>query len=313
MIGSLLKELVLGLRRYAGHQLGRLTNSKRPAAVPQADNSAETASGSVERRAPLRDEGLASLYGHPTVWSTSHRDVESEEVADNPVFQLWKQHKPRAHKWPHYFDIYHATFAPLRNRSLRVLEIGVYKGASLRLWRRYFENPSTVIVGIDIDPACAEFDSAREAIHVRIGSQADAAFLGSIAREFGPFDIIIDDGSHYSSHMITSFNVLFADALRDGGIYLAEDLHANYWIPFRDTRFGFLDLCKGLVELMHAHYTQFTLAEWTLESERQLPTLSVNVPAITKMIKEIRFFDSIVVIYKSRREFLPRILDPTAD
>jgi hypothetical protein len=114
--------------------------------------------------------------------------------------------------------------------------------------------------------------------------------------------------------MIASFNHLFADALKQDGIYLAEDLHANYWLPWRDTNQSFLDLCKDLMEFMHAHYMQATLNEWKSESESESEStvLSLDVPVIATMIKEIRVFDSIVAIYKTRREFMTRVLNPSA-
>jgi hypothetical protein len=308
MIGNLLKQLIVGLWRFFRYHLSRLTGYPRTPSVPQATEILNIAT-------PPDEEILSEAYTRPVRLSTSRRDIDSEDFARNPVYQLWKQHKPRAHKWTHYFDAYHAIFGLRRSQALRILEIGVFQGASLRLWRRYFHNPETVIVGIDIDPACARFDSSRENVHVRIGSQADAAFLATVTRDFGPFDIIIDDGSHQSSHMIASFNHLFAGALRDDGIYLVEDLHANYWEGYRDTRRSFLDLCKELMEFMHDHYTSGSLADWLRESDSDSESdqFSLDVPVIATMIKEIRVFDSIVAIQKTRREYLPRVLNPLAD
>jgi len=316
MIGDLLKQLIAGLWRFFFYHLSRLTGFPRTPSVPQATESPRrtSADADAEGISTAPDEAILSeAYTRPVQLSTSRRDTDSEDFARNPVYQFWKQHKPRAHKWTHYFEAYHAIFEPRRPQVLRILEIGVYQGASLRLWRRYFDNPETVIVGVDIDPTCARFDSSQENIHVRIGSQADAAFLANVTLEFGPFDIIIDDGSHWSSHMIASFNHLFANALKDDGIYLVEDLHANYWTPYRDTRRSFLDLCKELMEFMHDHYNRGSLAEWLQESDSEVDQFSLDVPVIATMIKEIRVFDSIVAIHKTRREYLPRVLNPLAD
>ncbi len=39
--------------------------------------------------------------------------------------------------------------------------------------------------------------------------------------------MIIDDGSHISEHIITSFKTLFPH-LKKGGLYFVEDLHAGW-------------------------------------------------------------------------------------
>jgi SAM-dependent methyltransferase len=316
MIGSLLKQLCVALWRFLKYKVSQITGSASTPSQPQTTERPKSASTEADKQPPpLPEATLADSYRRPARWSTSRRDTDRPDFETNPVYQYWKQHTPRAHKWTHYFEAYQAIFESRRPQPLRILEIGVYKGASLRLWKRYFGNPETVIVGIDIDQTCAQFDARNENIHVRIGSQADTGFLDTVTREFGPFDIIIDDGSHHSSHMIASFNHLFADALKNDGIYLAEDLHANYWLPWRDTRQSFLDLCKDLMEFMHAHYMQATLNEWKSESESESESteLSLDVPVIATMIKEIRVFDSIVAIYKTRREFMTRVLNPSAD
>ena len=57
---------------------------------------------------------------------------------------------PGGHKWLHYFPIYEELLAARRSAPIKVLELGVYRGASLELWHKYFHSGST-IVGIDID------------------------------------------------------------------------------------------------------------------------------------------------------------------
>ena len=48
-----------------------------------------------------------------------------------------------------------------------------------------------------------------EASEVRIGSQADPAFLNSVVAEMGGIDVLIDDGGHMASHQRASFDFLF--------------------------------------------------------------------------------------------------------
>lgn len=49
-----------------------------------------------------------------------------------------------------YLRVYERFFYPLKNAKVNLLEVGVYKGGSLLLWRDYFPNGN--IVGIDINP-----------------------------------------------------------------------------------------------------------------------------------------------------------------
>jgi hypothetical protein len=193
----------------------------------------------------------------------------------------------------------------MRDRPLRILEIGVYLGASLKLWRRYFSHPETCVVGIDIQQACAQFQDSSNGIEVRIGSQADPAFLKSVVDEFGPFDLIVDDGSHQTAHQIISFNELFLTGLKESGIYFVEDTHTNFWPRWRDSERSFVDLCKDLIDLMHAHYPSAGPNFFFAASETGEKTEGVVVPQITPLIREIRFFDSIIVIHKTRRPYVP--------
>lgn len=168
------------------------------------------------------------------------------------------------HKWKHYFPIYERHFAPFVNRSITVLEIGCGDGGSLQMWKRYF-GPHAQVVGIDIEPRCKEFEDDQ--ISVRIGSQDDAAFLDTVVAEFGPFDIVIDDGSHIQAHVAASFAHLYA-GLSKNGVYLVEDLHTAYWPDFggglgkSDT---FIEIAKGLVDELNADHTlgDFPATEFT--------------------------------------------------
>ena len=98
------------------------------------------------------------------------RDV-SKATPLGDLESWFRQGKPvNIHKWQHYFEIYERHFTPFRGKAVKVLEIGVYKGGSLAMWRSYFGSGS-IIVGLDIDPTCKQFEKAFDNIHVRIGDQ----------------------------------------------------------------------------------------------------------------------------------------------
>ena len=133
---------------------------------------------------------------------------------------------------PHYLQRYEDYFRPLLDKDVRLLELGVYKGGSLLLWRDYFERG--LIVGLDLQPINLEDSTGR--IRIYEGMQQDRELLDRIARETAPqgFDVIIDDCSHIGELTRISFWHLFDNYLKPGGIYVIEDWSTGYWDTFFD-------------------------------------------------------------------------------
>lgn len=157
-----------------------------------------------------------------------------------------------------YTPHYHQRFHEWRDTPVRLLEIGVggyheggLGGESLRMWRDYFTCELSVIVGMDIEEKAFEIPG----VHIVQGDQSNPADLRRIGDEYGPFDIIVDDGSHKPNDILQSWVVLFPEYLAMGGWYCIEDLQASYWPPFEgssvrtgDTVIGFL---SGLIDRIH--------------------------------------------------------------
>lgn len=135
-------------------------------------------------------------------------------------------------KWGKHFytPLYEFHFKAFKYQKVNLLEIGVggnksktHGGASLRMWKNYFRKGR--IFGIDIHDKSA---LQEKRIKIFQGDQADVKFLKDIIEDAGPFDIIIDDGSHRNDHIITSFLNLFPH-LKNGGVYVVEDTQTSYW------------------------------------------------------------------------------------
>lgn len=122
-----------------------------------------------------------------------------------------------------YTDIYSRYFEPIRYQHLNILEIGVLRGASLRMWKEYF--PNSIIYGLDIDPACKNYEEDR--IHITVGSQTDSSVLQQVVNEAQLFDVIIDDGSHVNRMIETSFKYLWPHLVSKGW-YIIEDLGCSF-------------------------------------------------------------------------------------
>lgn len=116
-----------------------------------------------------------------------------------------------------YMDTYQEALGEARVEAL--LELGVDQGASLRMWSDLF--PGADIIGVDL------YERERETGRgvVVVGDAADQRFCEMVAREHGPFDVIVDDASHVPAQVVSSFSALFGH-LTPGGVYAIEDL---YW------------------------------------------------------------------------------------
>jgi len=150
------------------------------------------------------------------------------EAADstNPLQAYFEAHQQGRGiwKWLHYFDIYHRHFAGFRDREVHVLEIGIYSGGSLRMWREYF-GPKARIYGVDIEPGCKAFED--DSTKVFIGDQEDRDFWKRFKEQVPRLDIVIDDGGHISKQQVVTLEELLPH-VRPGGIYLCEDVIAPF-------------------------------------------------------------------------------------
>jgi hypothetical protein len=187
------------------------------------------------------------------------------------------------HKWRHYFEIYDRHFSRYRNTPVHIVEVGVFKGGSLQMWKQYF-GAQARIYGVDIDPRCAEYSEDR--IEILIGSQEDREFLRTIPQRVPKIDIFIDDGGHTMKQQITTFEEIYqhVDA---NGIYLCEDLHTSYWGYFGGgyrRRGTFIEYSKKLIDQLNA---------WHSHRPKKF-----SPSDFTRSTFSLHFYDSILVIEK---------------
>jgi demethylmacrocin O-methyltransferase len=185
----------------------------------------------------------------PVLGAMSQRPKDLSELAARFGSDKW------GGRW--YTPHYQTHFAPYRDLAVKVLEIGIggydaidAGGESLRMWKHYFRRG--LIYGLDIFTKTGVEESRLGVVQ---GDQGDAQFLDSMARELGPFDIIIDDGSHMSHHIIASFNALFPH-VRPGGMYVVEDLATAYWPtwggdPDPSAQYKSITMIKDLLDGLH--------------------------------------------------------------
>ena len=158
-------------------------------------------------------------------------------------------------KYQELFSKLHSKF----NGKINLFEIGVLKGESLKLWKDYFDNPNSVIAGIDNyehDVVSNEIMESlqKQKIMVYRADQRSRFHLETVfnyckKRMFGSvpnhewrhkrpddckkswnfWDVIIDDGSHDPDANQSSLGFCFP-YVKPGGYYIIEDLQTeNTW------------------------------------------------------------------------------------
>jgi len=201
----------------------------------------------------------------------------------------------------HNYCVKYEKWLPFnRLEPLSILEIGVLGGASLATWREYY--PSSIIVGIDIDPSCKQYEDPSNRIFIEIGSQDDIDFLESVAQKWGPFDMILDDGSHVNRHVITSFNHLI-DYVKPECVYVIEDTCTSYWEEYEG---GFrnldssIEFAKNLVDDVNFN-GQFQEEFWNPHGRREdflTKQTKEKGLEIRTDIESVNFLNSITIITK---------------
>jgi hypothetical protein len=137
-----------------------------------------------------------------------------------------------------FTDFYHDYMVKYTNP--RLLEIGIYDGASLKMWEEFFGSPT--VVGVDIEPK-KQYESLN--IKTMIADQSDPTQLLKCLEVCSEYDIIVDDGGHTMQQQLVTIATLFPH-LKSGGLYVLEDLHTSFigahYNPYRDslTAYDFL-------------------------------------------------------------------------
>jgi ubiquinone/menaquinone biosynthesis C-methylase UbiE len=163
-----------------------------------------------------------------------------------------------------FTEFYNDYFENFLCRPINILEIGIASGKSILMLREFFPNAS--IYAIDINEESVNLDLGDN-VHKYLCSQDDFANLSNLFSET-KFDIIIEDGSHFTSHQQTSLGFFF-QYLNAGGIYICEDLHTSYRTSHIDSSITTMQMIEN--------YKLFGTFKSNLLTNEQLEYLHTNV------------------------------------
>ncbi|MFV8835701.1 glycosyltransferase family 2 protein [Aquisalimonas sp. APHAB1-3] len=213
---------------------------------------------------------------------------------------LYHEHQGKvSDKWSGTLDVYEHLFAPRRGDVRRLLEIGVQNGGSLELWAKYFDS-ADLILGCDIDPACAELVFHDPRIKVVSGDACVSETVRAVDAHSSAFDVIIDDGSHQVADVVRVFGKYFP-RLRPGGVYVVEDLHSSYWQDYgggRDAPYSTVSFFKLMVDVLNRDHwgVERSVPDWLTGYSRHFGIQLDE--AFLGQIRSVRFDDSLCVIEK---------------
>lgn len=170
-----------------------------------------------------KDGNTARIYGELTRLADKH--MTDKGTTDHSPESGWMG-------WIHnYCDFYQAMLEPIRKTATAVAEIGVWHGASIKMWRDYF--PAATVYGIDRDLSLVEGETGDRTQLLSL-NQEDRGALRTFAEQYGPFDMICDDGGHFMNEQQISLGTLFP-YIKPGGWYIVEDCHTSF---LHGTEFG---------------------------------------------------------------------------
>lgn len=179
---------------------------------------------------------LSFILSHPKVTIRAFKSTLNSLMADRLSVNAISNGSDKGINSHGYTRIYRRLFDSSRLAVKSFLEIGLLRddavgksshantrAPSLQAWADYF--PNAGIIGFDIcdfsgfqHPRCMILQGDQ-------GNPDDLQRLSAVSDV--PFDAIIDDGSHASSHQQLTLGVLLP-MLSRGGVYIIEDLH---WQP----------------------------------------------------------------------------------
>ena len=133
-------------------------------------------------------------------------------------FSTYQNKEIKSHNYAIFYEKY---FKDLKNKELRVLEIGSHEGKALAAFYYFFQN--AFLVGANINPFQMKFHSKRmEEIYIDVSSKKILKNFSNYINK--NFDIIIDDASHNLRDILITLPIMFKK-LNPGGYYVIEDVN----------------------------------------------------------------------------------------
>lgn len=224
-----------------------------------------------------------------------------ESKINGTLNQLYAEHTGKvSDKWSLYLNEYDRLFSQYREKPVSLLEIGIQNGGSLEIWSLYFSN-AQVLIGCDVNEDCHKLTYEDPRIRVIVGDATLSNTHEQILQCASAFDIVIDDGSHFSGDIIKAFALYFPN-IKEGGLFVAEDLHCSYWGSYEGGLYypySSMSFFKRLADVInHEHWGVAKVQEDVLKGIFAKYDCGLDIDILAQ-VHSIEFINSMCVVRKA--------------
>lgn len=199
------------------------------------------------------------------------------------VYDSYMASKYSSIKHSSYFHVYEKLLTPYRDREITFVEVGVYNGGSLFMWRNFF-GPKAQIIGVEFNPDAKRWE--EDGFEIHIGDQSDVNFWEDFYRKIGPIDVLLDDGGHSNEQQIVTV-AQSASHVNDGGVIIVEDTHTSYMAQFGNpSKYSFMNYAFDVVHSINNRF----------------PAVKSSDNALSAEVSTVGFYESIVSFHIDRAE-----------
>jgi len=226
------------------------------------------------------------MYKNPKDLPTENRNM----LSGSKAFKSYSESSLKSFKIESYFSVYDEIFKKYIGEKIVFVEIGVYHGGSLEMWRNYFGNQARII-GIDINPEAKKLE--KRGFEIFIGSQSSKNFWDTFYEKIGPVDIVLDDGGHQNKQQIITAHESIKN-INDGGVLVTEDTHTSYMPKFGNpSKYSFINFAKNKIDKINYRFPLFK-----------------DKDNVERKIFSINFYESIVAFnISAKKSIIPDYLE----
>jgi hypothetical protein len=220
------------------------------------------------------------------VKKANRHPVKTQADLEQDGLQLYDSYmasKYSSIKHSSYFHVYEKLLSPYKGREITFVEVGVYNGGSLFMWRDFF-GPKARIIGVEFNPDAKRWE--EDGFEIHIGDQSDVNFWVDFYKKIGPIDVLLDDGGHSNEQQIVTV-AESASHMNDGGVIIVEDTHTSYMAQFGNpSKYSFMNYAFDVVHSINNRF----------------PAVKSSDNSVSPAVSSVGFYESIVSFHIDRKD-----------